>query len=224
MKNVFEGSIRLETIGTRRTLNLADRFTEDLSAQEDRQLAMLTKEGSERAFKTLFDKHYNWVYSKTYRMLCDHQDTEEVSLDIFMKVWQKIDKWDTDQGSFQAWLNVVAKNTIIDAIRKKERVRETLLSMEDDSEAPLSDYEDRQPRPEQKVEAREAQEILEQALNLVKKPNHRTAWILRHLEGCSIAEISEILQRKEGTVKIWIFRCTEELRQILTRKGLKWVY
>ena len=203
---------------------MVDRSTEDLSAQEDRQLAKLTKDGNERAFRMLFDKHYNWVYSKTYRMLSDHQDTEEVSLDIFMKVWQKIDKWDTDQGSFQAWLNVVAKNTIIDAIRKKERIREALLSMEDESEVPLSEYEDSHPRPDQCAEANEAQEILEQALGLVKKPNHRIAWVLRHLEGCSIAEISSLLQRKEGTVKIWIFRCTEELRQILTRKGLKWVY
>ena len=185
---------------------------------------MLTKTGNESAFRMLYDKHYNWVYSKTYRMMCNHQDTEEISLDIFMKVWQKIDKWDTNQGSFQAWLNVVAKNTIIDAIRKKGRIRETLLSLEDESEVPLSEYEDSRPKPDREVESWEAQQILEQALQQVKKPNHRIAWILRHLEGFSIAEISQTLQRKEGTVKIWIFRCTEELRQILTRKGLKWVY
>jgi RNA polymerase sigma-70 factor (ECF subfamily) len=204
---------------------VARDITEEPSVQEDVQLAIRTKAGDESAFQLLFDKHYNWVYSKTYRMLGNHQDTEEVSLDIFMKVWQKIDKWDTNEGSFQAWLNVVAKNTIIDAIRKKERVRETLLSMEDETGvAPLSEYEDSKPTPDKIVESQEAQEILEQALQQVTKPNHRTAWILRHLEGCSIAEISQLLQRKEGTVKIWIFRCTEELRQILTRKGLKWVY
>lgn len=202
---------------------MTDKMIDDLSDQEDMQLATLTKAGNEEAFRSLFDKHYNWVYSKTYRMLCNHQDTEEISLDIFMKVWQKIEKWDTVQGSFQAWLNVVAKNTIIDAIRKKERIREALLSMEDESELPLVEYQDQRPTPEKQVESREAQEILEWALQMVKKPNHRVAWILRHLEGYSIAEISQTLQRKEGTVKIWIFRCTEELRQILTRKGLKWV-
>ena len=202
---------------------MTDKMIDDLSDQEDTQLATLTKAGDEEAFRSLFDKHYNWVYSKTYRMLCNHQDTEEISLDIFMKVWQKIGKWDTVQGSFQAWLNVVAKNTIIDAIRKKERIREALLSMEDESELPLVEYQDQRPTPEKQVESREAQEILEWALQMVKKPNHRVAWILRHLEGYSIAEISQTLQRKEGTVKIWIFRCTEELRQILTRKGLKWV-
>ena len=139
-------------------------------------------------------------------------------------MWQKIEKWDTDQGSFQAWLNVVAKHTIIDAIRKKERIRESLLSMEDEADVPLSEYEDSKPTPDKQLESQEAQEILEQALQQVTKPNHRLAWILRHLEGCSIAEISGVLQRKEGTVKIWIFRCTQELRQILHRKGIQWVY
>jgi RNA polymerase sigma-70 factor (ECF subfamily) len=47
--------------------------------------------------------------------------------------------------------------------------------------------------------AKEAQEILENALEQVTKPNHRIAWILRHLEGCSVAEISRILNRKDGT-------------------------
>jgi RNA polymerase sigma-70 factor (ECF subfamily) len=203
---------------------LARYINDDPSSQEDTRLALLMKAGDESAFRLLYDKHYNWVYSKIYRMLSNHQDTEEVCADIFFKVWRKIDKWDTDQGSFQAWLNVVAKHTIIDAIRKKERIRESLLSMEDESDVPLSEYEDSKPTPDKQLEAQEAQEILDQALQQVTKPNHRVAWVLRHIEGGSIAEISQGLQRKEGTVKIWIFRCTQELRQILSRKGIKWVY
>ncbi|MDD9973599.1 MAG: RNA polymerase sigma factor, partial [Candidatus Poribacteria bacterium] len=134
-------------------------------------------------------------------------------------------KWDTEQGSFQAWLNTVARNTIIDAIRKRDRIRERPLSgLPDDDEQPLSKYEDPCPGPEQELEAAEAQQILESALEQVTKPNHRIAWMLRHLEGYSIAEIARILNRKEGTVKIWIFRCTEELRKILIAKGIQWIY
>ena len=70
--------------------------------------------------------------------------------------------------------------------------------MEDESELPLVEHQDHRPTPEKQVESQEAQEILEWALQMVKKPNHRVAWILRHLEGCSIAEISQTLQRKEG--------------------------
>lgn len=199
---------------------MARQITADPSDQEDTHLATLTKERDESAFRLLYNKHFSWVFSKTYRMLQNHQDTEEVCSDIFVKMWEKIDKWDTDQGSFQAWLNVVAKNTIIDAIRKKERIRESLLNVDADADMP-SEYEDNRPTPDRLIESQEAQEILEQALAQVTKPNHRTAWILRHIEGCSIAEISQTLDRKEGTVKIWIFRCAQELKQILIRKGLQ---
>ena len=90
------------------------------SAEEDATLAMLVKMNSdEEAFRNLFDKHYDWVYSKAYRILCSHAEAEEAAIDIFMKAWQKIDKWNPTLGSFQAWLNVVAKYTIIARIREK---------------------------------------------------------------------------------------------------------
>ena len=204
---------------------MARQISNDLSAVEDTYLATQAKAGNEAAFRQLFDKHYKWVYNKAYRMLGNYQDAEEVASDVFVKVWQKLGKWDTEQGSFQAWLNTVARNTIIDAIRKRDRIREHPLSgSPDEDEQPLSQYEDSRPGPEQEIEAAEAQQILEGALEQVTKPNHRIAWMLRHLEGYSIAEIARILNRKDGTVKIWIFRCTEELRKILIAKGIQWIY
>ncbi len=204
---------------------MARQTKNDLSATEDIYLASQAKEGDEAAFSQLFDKHYNWVYSKAYRILKDHQDTEEVSLDVFTKVWRELqnEKWDPKKGSFQAWLNIVARNTTIDAIRKRDRIRESLLTLEEQDDLPLNEYEDGRPGPDKHIIAQEAQEILEKALEQVTKPNHRIAWILRHLEGCSVAEISRILNRKDGTVKIWIFRCTQELRQILVNKGIRWI-
>ena len=206
---------------------MARQTPNDLSAVEDTYLATQAKAGNDAAFRQLFDKHYKWVYNKAYRMLGNSQDTEEVASDVFIKVWQKLkkNKWDPEKGSFQAWLNMVARNTIIDAIRKRNRNREHPLSgSPDEDEQPLSQYEDPYSGPEQELEAVEAQQILESALEQVTKPNHRIAWMLRHLEGYSIAEIARILNRKEGTVKIWIFRCTEELRKILVAKGIQWIY
>lgn len=206
---------------------MARQTPNDLSAVEDTYLATQAKAGNDAAFRQLFDKHYKWVYNKAYRMLGNYQDTEEVASDVFIKVWQKLNKnkWDPEKGSFQAWLNMVARNTIIDAIRKRNRIREHPLSgSPDEDEQPLSKYEDPHSGPEQELEAVEAQQILESALEQVTKSNHRIAWMLRHLEGYSIAEIARILNRKEGTVKIWIFRCTEELRKILVAKGIQWIY
>ena len=204
---------------------MARQSKNKLSATEDTYLAAQVKQGNEVAFSQLFDKHYEWVYSKAYRILKHHQDAEEVSLDVFTKVWEKLqnDQWDPKKGSFWAWFNKLAFNTIIDAFRKRGRIRESVLTFEEQDDSPLNEYEDSGPGPDKHIIAQEAQEILEEALEQVTKPNHRIAWILRHLEGCSVAEISRILNRKEGTVKIWIYRCTQELKQILINQGITWI-
>jgi len=199
------------------------REYEYLSTLDDTQLVERIKVGDEEAFQLLFRKHQNWVYSKVYRILRNHQDTEEVWQDIFMKVWERIDKWNSEMGSFQAWLNEVAKNTILDAIRKRKRIREMLLSTEDESKMPMMNYESPILPPDKQMEIQETMKVIDQALDEISKPNHRIAWILRHLEGLSISEISKTLGCKENTAKIWIFRCSKELRKILMRKGLNWV-
>ena len=194
----------------------------DSSMLDDTELALRVRMGDEQAFQLLYHKHSPWVYGKIYRILLRHEDTEEVLLDVFMKVWSKVDRWSPDAGSFQAWLNEVAKNTIIDAIRKRDRVREMLQPADEETDQPWMQYEDAQPWPDLQVEHGEIREMIEQALQQVRRFHHRTAWGMRHLEGLSIAEIAEAMQRKDGTIKIWIHRCTTELRQILQRKGLHW--
>ncbi len=197
-------------------------YPQDLSALDDTELALRVRTGDEQAFQLLFQKHSRWVYGKIYRILLRHEDSEEVLLDVFMKVWTKVDRWSPDAGSFQAWLNEVAKNTIIDAIRKRDRIREMLPPGDEDTEQPWMRYEDTQPLPDIQVEHNEILRMIEDALQQVKRFHHRAAWGMRHLEGLSIAEIADVMQRKEGTIKIWIFRCTAELRHILQRNGLQW--
>ena len=190
------------------------------TSEEDSKLAILVNAGDESASRQLYDKHYRWVYNKVVRVLGNHEDAQAVSQDIFVKAEQQIESWNPNQDNFEAWLNVVAKSTIIDAIRKKERIRESLLSAENESDVPLSESEDSKPTPDKQLETQDAKEILNQALQQVTRPHHRVAWILRHIEGHSLAEISQVFQREEEEVKIWSFRCTEELRQILVRKGI----
>jgi RNA polymerase sigma-70 factor (ECF subfamily) len=90
---------------------------------------------------------------------------------------------------------------------------------EDGVEEMLTRFKDEAPLPDEQLESQEIRELIEQALSQMTKKNHRVAWVLRHLEGMSIAEISAVLHQKENTVKVWIFRATKELRQILVRRG-----
>jgi len=178
------------------------------------------QEGDEEGLRWLIRQYGTWIYAKAYRMLGNHEDAEEAYQDIFMRVWQKIDLWDPLRGNFQSWLNQIAKNAIIDVFRKKNRLREVLQYGEEDGvEEMLMRFRDEAPLPDAQLETQEVRELIELALSQMTKKNHRVAWVLRHLEGMSIAEISEVLNQKENMVKVWIFRATKELRLILVRRG-----
>jgi RNA polymerase sigma-70 factor (ECF subfamily) len=190
----------------------------------DSAWAERVKKGDQAAFKLLFRRHIGWVYNKAYRMLKNHEDAEEVCQDIFTKVWLKIDLWDPRQGSFQTWLNEIAKNTIIDALRKrKRRGREKVARWldEEKKETILDLMPDPHPTPDKEVEDREAYELIEEALLEVRREDHRIAWTLRHIEGLSISEIAKAMDEKENTIKVWIFRCSNELRRLLRAKGIE---
>ncbi|MBT3267859.1 RNA polymerase sigma factor [Candidatus Poribacteria bacterium] len=192
----------------------------DGTTDQDYWWLQALQQGNDTGLQWLLDQYGTWIYSKAYRMLQSHEDAEEAWQDIFMRVWQKIDLWDPERGNFQSWLNQIAKNAIIDIFRKRSRVREVLQHGEDEGvEEMLHRYKDDGPLPDELLENKETRELIEQGLELMTKSNHRVAWTFRHLEGMSIAEIGNALNQKENTVKVWIFRGTRELRQILVRRG-----
>ena len=92
-------------------------MTDKMIDEEDTQLATLTK--VESAFKALFDKYYTWVYLRVYQVLCNHEEAEEVSLDIFMKVWQKLDRG-ASIHSVESYLDAATRNAIASKISETD--------------------------------------------------------------------------------------------------------
>lgn len=178
------------------------------------------RNGDQRGLDYVIEQFGSWIYARAYRMLGNHPDAEEAWQDIFFRIWRKIHLWDPERGTFQSWLRQIATNAIIDTHRRRQRVREDLAhGREENGEEVFFQFEDRGPSPEELLAAEEVREIILSCLERMTKPRHRQAWAMRHLEGMSIAEIAEVLGKKENTVKVWIFRATQELRQILIRMG-----
>ena len=195
-----------------------------LSAAEDALLVTEAKAGCRAAMDQLIRKHYEAVYRKAQRTLRNREDAEDVTQEIFLKVSQNLDRWNPSRGRFQAWLYTVAGNTVIDVIRKRTRDEKKLPAYTpadaDEYEAVIHSIKDPAPDPEQHALNLELLQHIECALNQITNPNYRIAWTLRHLADTSIAEIAEILDTPENTVKVWIHRCNEKLRKILTDKGI----
>ena len=176
----------------------------------------------ETAFKELYDKTYRYIYKVSYGMLKIAEDAEEAANDIFLKIWDNAEKYDVQKGDFLSWINRLSKNLLIDIMRRRDMKRQIkfvdLNKNKSNDEYCLTVIDAKRNQPLQQVINSEVVYRIECALEKVNKYNWRIAWVLRHLEYYEICEIAHILQQTEGTVKMWIYRCRVELRDLLLKE------
>ena len=201
-------------------LHVPDEFetAPALTPEQENRLALEAQAGDEIAFAAIYRKNKQWITTKALGAMDNHHhDAQDLTQDIFVKAWDRLDKWDPAKGNFFSWLYLLAHRTCIDAKRKASRNLEApvLPTAEEAIDTPLTTAQDEMPCPVRQLEMKEAREQLESALIRMDKPHHRSAFMLRHLEDYSIAEIADILDQKPSTIKVWINRAKTSLRRIL---------
>jgi RNA polymerase sigma-70 factor (ECF subfamily) len=142
------------------------------------------------------------------------EEAEDVTQEVFIKVFQTLKSYDAAQGSFSTWLNRVARNHLVDHYRRTRKDRVT-SSLEDElpaaEEKPSPHME-----PIGRVESRERRETLQLALDKLS-PDLREAVVLRDLHDLDYEEIALVLKVPQGTVKSRINRGRLELGRVLKR-------
>jgi RNA polymerase sigma-70 factor, ECF subfamily len=88
------------------------------------QLLTHIAEGSEIAFETFYDRHSGAVYALARKILRTTTDSEEVTQDVFVRVWNKADEYDSSRGTVMAWLMTIAHHIAVDVFRRN-RNRQT---------------------------------------------------------------------------------------------------
>jgi RNA polymerase sigma-70 factor (ECF subfamily) len=169
--------------------------------------------GDNSAWETLLRAHSRKVYNLCYRFTGRAEEAEDLTQEVFIKVYQTFKSYDAAQGTFSTWLNRVARNHLVDHYRRTKKDRVT-SSLEDESatvEQKPSEME-----PASHVEARERRELLQAALDKLS-PDLREAVILRDIHDLDYVEIAQILGVPEGTVKSRINRGRLELARVLKR-------
>jgi RNA polymerase sigma-70 factor (ECF subfamily) len=134
--------------------------------------------------------------------------------EVFIKIFQTLNRFDAAQGAFPTWLARVARNHLVDHYRrtKKERVTSSL----EDEAGGLEEKPSPTVEPTAKVESRERKELLQQALERLS-PDMREAVVLRDLQDLDYGEIAQILGVPQGTVKSRINRGRLELARVIKR-------
>jgi RNA polymerase sigma-70 factor (ECF subfamily) len=170
--------------------------------------------GEDFAWEELLKAYTRKIYNLCYRFTGRAEEAEDVTQEVFIKVFQTLKTYQAAQGSFATWLNRVARNHLVDHYRRTRKDRVT-SSLED--ELPAAEQKPGQHmEPTIQVESRERREVLQLALDKLS-PDLREAVILRDLQDLDYEEIAQVLRVPQGTVKSRINRGRLELGRVLKR-------
>ncbi|MGH9718086.1 MAG: RNA polymerase sigma factor [Candidatus Acidiferrales bacterium] len=162
-------------------------------------------------------RHTRRVYNLCYRFTGNAAAAEDLSQDVFLRVYRTLGSYQPAYGAFATWLTSVTRNLLVDHYRRTRRDRLT----DSIDEAPQAEETHSPERtPHQQAEAAELSAQVQTGLAKLS-PDLREAVILRDLQGMEYSEIRKVLQVPEGTVKSRINRGRIELARILQDMGLR---
>ena len=176
--------------------------------------------GEEDAYRQLFEQYHQRVFQVAFRFCGNIQEAEDITQDVFLKVLKDISRFRGDAGFF-TWLYRITVNVSLDKNRSRKR-REKQLAEEnkimDLAEKETIGHGDNP--SSQKIWQDELQENLQKALNQMK-PKLKTVIVLKHLQGLSYEELGKIMGCSEGTISSRLNRARRQLKDILSRMGIR---
>jgi RNA polymerase sigma-70 factor (ECF subfamily) len=181
----------------------------------DEQLIAHYLKGDEKALKFLISRYLKPIYRFVYRNVGNTSDAEDITQEVFVKVWRHLGKFDRNK-SFKTWIFKIAQNTSIDFLRKK---KVTLFSEFDDAEGKNAIAEtliDPAPLPEEIFDRNNLNRELTSAIE--KLPlKYRIVLFLHYNDHFTFQEIADVTGEPLDTIKSRHRRAIIELRKILMR-------
>ena len=176
--------------------------------------------GEDAAFESLVRHFEGMVYSFALQSLRRREDAEDATQEVFLKLWRTLGTW-RDEASVKTYIMRIARNTVIDMIRRRNAHPTDSLTVEDDdgeeSQLDIADT-DTTSNPAADYARREQIEAVRRAIDELP-PDHRELIILRDINGLSYDEIAEATGLYPGTVKSRLSRARNNLKEILKTRN-----
>lgn len=169
--------------------------------------------GDSTALAALYDETNGWVYGLAMRILSDHQVAEEVTLDVFVQVWQRAGSYLPERGHPGTWLMAIARNRALDR-RRARRSRERGEELAASAPGGCAECADPAPAPYEARVSSERESCVRRAIAELPEAQ-RTAIELAYFPGLSHAEIAERLGEPLGTIKTRIRLALRKLKDKL---------
>lgn len=164
----------------------------------DSQLVKNYLSGNEKALEALIRRYLRPVFSFSYKFVHDQPIAEDITQEVFVKVWKNIKKFDTKKN-FKAWIFTIAKNTALDFIKRKKTIPFSSLGFSDNKD--ISEIiPDGLPGPDEIFDGKKSKNYI---FSLIDKlsPLYRAVLFLKYKNDFTFAEIAEVLDEPLNTVK-----------------------
>ena len=187
------------------------------SLDAELQLVERCLAGEQGAWEDMVRTYTKRVYAICYRFTGRDNEAQDLTQDVFLRVFKPLRSFRAGEGSFQVWLTRLTRNLLVDHYRRTKRDRAT--DALDDKLAILEEKTAQSARTDGMLAGREAGELIQAALQKLS-PELREAVILRDLQEMEYREIANVLNVPEGTVKSRLNRGRAELARVLRRQNV----
>jgi RNA polymerase sigma factor (sigma-70 family) len=172
------------------------------------------KQGEEAAFREIVETRQSLVYNTVLGLLQNAEDAEDVTQEVFIKVFESIRQF-KGESAFSTWLYRVAVTSALEFLRKKKRKKRFAFvsSLFGDNNQPRHDPPDFV-HPGVQLDNRENAKLL--FMTIKKLPeNQRVAFSLHKVEGLSYQEVAEVMETTVAAVESLIHRARQNLKKML---------
>jgi RNA polymerase sigma factor (sigma-70 family) len=188
---------------------------DDQNLPDDETLVRLTQSGDTRAFDNLWHKYSPRIYSLIYNMTANHEDSNDLLLEVFAKAYRSINGF-RGKSSFYTWIHAIAVNMTINFVKKRGRRFQMSL---DDLDANVQNDKEfidltAANTPVREVDLSELQQRLNEAM-MKLSVEHRAVVTMFDIQGMAHAEIANILGIPEATVRSRLFYAHRQLQNYL---------
>jgi len=175
----------------------------DVPPSGEQQLILEARAGSHRAFQSLVERHMKSTYNIAFSFVGDHDRAEDIAQEVFVKVHSALSSF-RGEAELGTWLYRIATNLSLNNVKQHNRRSERTVDVMDAVATHLAVHDTHTESSEQRAH-------IERALHELPTLQ-RAVVILRHIDGLSTKQVSQILKCTEGTVKTHLFRGLKKMR------------
>lgn len=184
-------------------MTAADEPEQGKPTSAEQQLILEAKRGSHRAYQRLVERHMKRTYNIAFSFVGDHDAAEDIAQDVFIKVHSALTSF-RGEAEFGTWIYRITTNLALNYLKQRKRKETRTVDAMDAAAETLGSHDNH-------TEDADRRFHIERALHELPTLQ-RAVVILRHLDGLSTRQVSEILKCSEGTVKTHLFRGLKKMR------------